>query len=224
MLPVRWENEWPIILDSQTPVPWQVKRPNIAGTKAFTPPQSGNFSWRDDFDLARLNHEWTKLRTSEKQWVFLGADKGEIQLSALPLPLKEKAQPAYLARVQQHLEFAASTRMELPQTVGVSAGLVIFQSSDFHYFLGVTKKAGAYNIFLEEVREGTSSVLASADFPADDTHIELGLEQQDAKLRFYYSIAASETELIRNVDARLLSTQLAGGFVGATIGIHARSD
>jgi len=39
----------------------------------------------------------------------------------------QQVQPAYLARVQQHLEFEASTRLHLPASEGVVAGLVACQ-------------------------------------------------------------------------------------------------
>ena len=49
--------------------------------------------------------------------------------------------------------------------------------------------------------------------------------QRDATLGFYHQTAGSgATELIAGIDAKNLSTQAAGGFVGATIGMHARSE
>jgi xylan 1,4-beta-xylosidase len=223
LLPVRWQDGWPIILDPQTEVPWQLKRPAIQANENAVPPQSGNFAWRDNFDDSDLKYDWVKVRTSETQWIDLDADTGTLSLAALPIPLKEKAQPAFLARVQQHLDFSASTRMELPVAGGVVGGLVAFQSSDYHYFLGVRKTSGGYTIFLEEVRAGDSKIMASSDFSTSAHYIELGMEQENAKLNFYYSLTPPEkVELIRNVDAKLLSTQVAGGFVGATVGIHAR--
>jgi alpha-N-arabinofuranosidase len=225
LLPVRWQDEWPVILDPQTAVPWQVRRPAIEPNESGIPPQSGNFTWRDDFDTPRLKPDWMKVRTSETQWVRLDAAAGTVSLAALRIPLKEKAQPAFLARVQQHLNFSASTQMELPLAKGVAAGLVAFQSSDFHYFLGVRKTATGYTIFLEELNQGIPRIIANADFMTPAEQIVLGLEQEDAKLNFYFSLTPQENvELVRNVDAKLLSTQVAGGFVGATVGIHARSE
>lgn len=226
LLPVRWEDQWPIILDSNTPVPWQAKKPAIdAATTKPPPPQSGNFTWRDDFDTERLRPDWMKVRTSETQWLGLDAATGTVSLAALPIPLNERAQPAFLARVQQHLDFSASTQMHLPGTEGVLAGLVAFQSSDYHYFLGVNKSTAGYAIFLEEVREGTARIIAHANFKTTKKQIVLGMNQEDAELTFYYSLAPGErVDLARNVDVKLLSTQVAGGFVGATVGIHARRE
>lgn len=225
MLPVRWEDEWPVILSPQTTVPWQVRRPLIEPDDSNAPPQTGNFTWRDDFNESQLKLDWVRVRTSASNWSELDQGAGTLQLLALPTRLQEKTQPAYLARVQQHLEFEATTRLQLPVNEGVSAGLVIFQSSDFNYFLGVRKTGQTYTVFLEEVREGIPDTIASTDITTSGKHIVLGLSQQDAKLKFYYKLAGSgPTELISGLDAKLLSTQVAGGFVGATIGLHARSE
>jgi len=225
LLPVHWQNEWPIILDPQTPVPWQPSRPAIVDIETDIAPQSGNFTWRDEFDSPKLKPDWVKVRTSETQWIELNSNAGTLTLAALPVKLKGKAQPAFLARVQQHGNFAASTRLELPRFPGIVAGLVAFQSSDYHYFLGVRKMADGYSVFLETVNNGIAGITASAEFTSDVKHIELGMEQQGAALNFYYSLTPpARIELARNVDAKLLSTQVAGGFVGATVGIHARSE
>jgi len=225
LLPVRWQDDWPIILDPQTAVPRQVKRPQIEYAGHGIPPQSGNFAWRDDFDEPSLKPDWMRLRTSETEWVGLDAEAGTVNLAALPVALKEKAQPAFLARVQQHLDFSASTRMALPRTPGVLAGLAAFQSSDYNYLLAVRKTETGYSILLEKVGGGKPETLASADFTTSSQHIILGVEQNNAELNFYYTLEPGErVDVARNVDAKLLSTQVAGGFVGASIGIHARSE
>lgn len=225
MLPVRWEDEWPHILSPQTAVPWQVRRPLIEPDLNDAKPQTGNFTWRDDFDQPRLKLDWIKVRTSEINWNELDADSASLRILALPVGLQEKAQPAFLTRVQQHLEFAASTSVELPGVEGVVAGLVIFQSSDFNYFLGIRKTGKRYMAFLEETRKGVKSTVVSAEFTSSERHIVLGLDQQQAKLSFYYELEATgKTELITDIDAKVLSTRTAGGFVGASIGLFARSE
>lgn len=106
---------------------------------------------------------------------------------------------------------------------GIFAGLVAFQSSSFHYFLGVEKSGPAYRFFLEELRDGASTILATAELVADNKFLTLGMEQENEQLEFYYVPSSGKSiSLIRNVDVKLLSTQVAGGFVGTTIGIHAR--
>jgi alpha-N-arabinofuranosidase len=89
----------------------------------------------------------------------------------------------------------------------------------------VQRSGTAYRISLQEVREGRPRILAGATVTPPASHLVLGMEQAGARLGFYYEPESGQrTWLIRDVDARLLSTQVAGGFVGATIGIHARRE
>jgi alpha-N-arabinofuranosidase len=227
LLPVRWSEGWPVILAPRTPVPWQAKRPALAPNTEQVQPQTGNFVWRDEFDQAGLKLDWLKVRTSPQEWLTWNPASGSVMLDALPVALADQAQPAFLARRQQHLDFAASTRMELPHAAGIVAGLVAFQGPDFHYFFSVRKADGGFRVELQEVRAGTPATLASEAWAATGAYVVLGMEQEGGRLGFYYAAAADPARkawLIRDVDARLLSTQVAGGFVGATIGIHARRE
>ena len=225
LLPVEWVDGWPLILEPRTPVPWQPQRPVLEQDSGPARPQSGNFTWRDQFDRPELDLSWVKVRTSPTEWLSHDAATGTITLHALPVALSDTSQPAFLARRQQHGNFAAATRMELPRAAGIVAGLAAFQSSDHHYFLAVRRSDSGYRIDLESVREGTPTSLASEPLATSGNHLVLGMEQQGAQLAFYtLSEGGAKTWLARNVDATLLSTQVAGGFVGATIGLHVRRD
>ena len=222
LLPVTWEDDWPRILEPETPLPRQPQRPALPEPALLPPPQTGNFAWRDDFDRSELDLEWVRVRTSPSKWWALDSDQGRIRLDALPVALSEKQQPAFLARRQQHRAFDASTRLELPVDTGVDAGLAAFQNADFHYFLGVRRSDDGHELFLEQVRAGKTSTLAHAALATGAAHIVLGVEQEGAYLNFYFQTGDDRNWLIRDADATLLSTQVAGGFVGASLGIHAR--
>ena len=224
MLPVRWENEWPIILDANTPMPLQVLRPNLPLTKTSAPPQSGNFTWRDEFNSSVLSLEWLKLRTSSSNWHTFSADNNAIQLQALNISLQEKRQPAYLGHRQQHASFTASTELELPTSTGISAGIAVFQSSDFHYFFAARKTAGSYVVVVEQVKNGEAKELKVQAIESKD-HLTLKIVQDEGKISFYFvDNGGKDIPVLEAEDAKLLSTNVAGGFVGASIGIHARQD
>jgi alpha-N-arabinofuranosidase len=222
LLPVTWDDGWPRILAPKTPLPWQPQRPDLPAPAERPPPQSGNFVWRDDFDRPELDLEWVRVRTSPTEWWETDRTNGQIRLQALPIALREKVQPAFLARRQQHRAFEASTRVELSRDNGVAAGLAAFQSSDFHYFLGVRRIDDVHEVFLEQVRDGNTAELARATLGERPTHIVLGVEQEGARLGFYFQTGPEREWLKHDADATLLSTQVAGGFVGTTVGIHAR--
>lgn len=224
LLPVRWEDGWPRILAADSRVARQPPLPLPESTEPGTPPQSGNFTWRDDFDRPALNLEWSRVRTSDREWLALEPEAGQVRLEALPLPLNNKAQPAFLARRQQHMAFTASTQLRLPLDEQISAGLAAFQSSDFNFFLGVRKVEAGHEVFVESVNEGHTSTLASQFISETGPGIVLGVQQHDDKLDFFTQMQGKRTWLLRNADATLLSTQVAGGFVGTMLGIHAREE
>jgi sialate O-acetylesterase len=226
LLPVRWENDWPIILDAGTRVPYKARRPALDPINGQIPPQAGNFVWRDEFDQPDLDPNWLRLRTSSAEWIHLNAADGSIELDALPIALTERAQPAFLARRQQHGSFTAATSLETTLSPGTSAGIAIYQSANFHYFLGIRNDKDSLAVVLEEVRDGRARIVANIvpDILMSPA-IELGIEQDIDRISFYFADDSNEKVwLARDLDARLLSTQLAGGFVGVTLGMHARRD
>lgn len=230
MLPLRWQDGWPVILDANTPLPRQVAAPKLKPTKKQVPALTGNFIWRDEFTKPKLDFSWLQVRSSATTWYTVDTAQSVLTLQAQDISLSGNKQPSYLGRRQQHLQFVATTKLQLPQSDKVSAGLVIFQNSDFHYFLGVKKQGTAYSLFLEEVLNGQGSTLrtialtnTSATSPLNA--LVLGLRQKADKLEFFYrNQEGEETQIAGNISARMLSTQIAGGFVGATVGIHARQD
>ena len=225
LLPVHWRDGWPHILPAGAPVPAQAPRPALDATAAGIPPQTGNFVWRDDFDQPQLDLEWLRVRTDPEDWVTLRPATGQIELQALPRTLATRAQPAFLARRQQHQRFEAAANLRLPLDPGVSAGIAGFQSSDHHYFLGVRTVESGYEAFVEATRDGVTTVLARREFGGNPGAVELTLSQRGATIDFHLAPEGAEPlALLRGADAALLSTQVAGGFVGAMLGIHARSE
>ena len=62
MLPVTWENGWPVILPPHTPVPLTVKKPNLPADKPAAVPTTGNIAFTDNFDSDTLAFRWVGLR------------------------------------------------------------------------------------------------------------------------------------------------------------------
>jgi xylan 1,4-beta-xylosidase len=130
--------------------------------------------------------------------------------------------PAFLARRVQHARFTAETTIRLPLEGGVSAGLAVFQNEEHHYFLAVRAKAGGVEVFVERLNGGPAETVARAE-AAGAPRVGLRICADGASCRFEYSESpGSWRELLTGADATLLSTRVAGGFVGAVVGPHAR--
>lgn len=222
LLPVTWKDGWPVILAHGKEIPYIAAGPKLANVHPDAPPLSGNFTWRDEFDQAKLNGAWLQVRAPKHQWFDLSAERGRLRITASRERLDGKGNPAYLGRRQQHLAFEASTSLRLPEEAGVAAGIAAFQGDDHWYFLGARRTGGALQIFVEKKSGATSQQIASATIqPPINADLKLKLTGRGRDYSFYYD-AGGWKPLLENDDGSILSTPVAGGFVGTTVGPHAR--
>ena len=228
LLPVRWENGWPVILTGNQTVPYVVRAPRLPPDTGRALPLSGNFTVRDEFDAPRLDASWTFLRTVRQPFVDLASPPGWLTLRARPEPLEGPGQPSFVARRQQHAWATASTAMRYrPAAPGDRAGLVAFQSSDAFYFLGVALSEGRPVIELER-RAGpgdsaVSRIVAAVPFAGSpDSTLYLRIRARGGRYDFFFGYRPDTwTLLAGDVDGTILSTRRAGGFVGTTLGLYA---
>lgn len=228
LLPLTWTDGWPHMLPSGTAIPWQLPKPKGLKPTANATTLTGNFQWRDDFSQPQLGFEWNLLRThSELPYQFL--PDGGVQINARKTGMADLSQPAFIGRRQQHQIYSASTRLYLPLADSVLAGIVAFQSEQAHYFLGVKPlgKNTGYRLTLEKAESGPPKIIQSRDLSQKiGEHIDLKIEGDKGLIGFYYRSAKDKEWklLAEKLDATLMSTQKAGGFVGSYLGIHARLD
>jgi alpha-N-arabinofuranosidase len=129
--------------------------------------------------------------------------------------------PAFLARRQQHTVFEASTALRIPVEAGTEAGIAAFQNETHWYFLGVRRKGKGIELFLEKNGGEGKHVVATSVLPASDS-LKLKIAGNGADYSFGFDAGNGWQWLKQNEDGTLLSTDVAGGFIGAVIGPHAR--
>jgi xylan 1,4-beta-xylosidase len=223
MLPVNWTDDgWPVILPKGERVPLVGKTPNGAPVQpSAAMPLNGSFAWRDDFEEAALSPLWIMLRTPKQTW--WGIADGKLNLTPRTEQLSGRGNPSFLARRVQHSRFSASTSLEVPKESGVSAGLVAFQGERHHYFAGVRRETNSVSIILERHRGRSGREVVSNTNLADAKNIQFRVTANDAKCSFEYATeTGSWKTLAADQDATLLTSDVAGGFVGATVGPHVR--
>ncbi len=219
LLPVTWKDGWPVILEAGKPIPTTVAGPkNMTGTGD---PLSGNFTKRDEFDGAKLGPEWLQVHVPKLTWMTLR--NGTLEIHPQLTRLDEKSNPSFLARRQQHLTFDASTRLVLPASRQVSAGLAAYQNETHWYFLNVRRMHDGVRVSLER-RSGKDleTVVSSLLPPAP--WIDLRISGARDRYSFYYDIGQGWQPVRENDDGSLLSTEVAGGFVGTVLGPYARQE
>lgn len=146
---------------------------------------------------------------------------GHLRLKLRPQTLKENDNPSFVGRRQQHIHFHARTVMEFtPQAEHESAGLVLLQSSQFHFRCEYLISNGIKVLRLTKCSQGKDEVLDEQAVDAGKLYLTVEAHEQDYS--FYYGARADEYRpLAEKVDGRILSTDVAGGFVGACLGMYA---
>ena len=228
LLPMTWpEGGWPMILPLEDRVPLVVKSPAGVSPQLSDAPLNGSFTWHEDFRSDELAHLWIMLRTPSEEWWKLDPEAGQLHLTPRLDRLTGRGNPSYLARRVQHWNFTTMLELEPPQSTNVAAGLVVFQNEQNHYFLSVQQEGEGLLVSLQQARgRGRArsiepTVLASAQLPSMDT-VTLRAQGEQAAISFSYLDRRGRWQtLVTDADARMLTSALAGGFVGATVGPHA---
>ncbi|GAA4780684.1 glycoside hydrolase family 43 protein [Stakelama sediminis] len=223
LLPVTWKDGWPTILPPRTPIPWVHKRPDLPKAPAPALPTNGAFCYRDDFDGTKLAMQWLKIRTPHSDWSSV-AD-GTLRLIARPDPIGGDGQPSYVGRRLQHHHAVITTKLHfMPAHIGDRAGLAILQSGTHFFTIGLTRTADGYAVQVRR-RAGdkdpaTGTLVASAPVPLNQgSDIELRVMPDAATIRFAYALRPGQWHMLGKAqDATILSTHVAGGFVGSTVG------
>jgi len=229
LAPVGWEDGWPVV----NPGIGLIERESVC-------PSLPEHRWPslpacDSFEAAALDYRWNFIRTPSGETWNLTERPGFLRLRTMPATLAEPDSPSFVGRRQQHMHYAARAAMEfVPRQDGEAAGLVLLQSGDYHYRFELAMDGGSRVLRLVERRGGVERTIAvhPAEMEADASaasaaeasarRIYMLVEARGQAYRFGYGYAPEAwTILAEGVDGTLLSTDVAGGFVGAYIGMYA---
>ena len=241
LLPVRWADGWPMVLAPGLPVPLVAPAPALAAAADPATPASGSFTWRDEFERPALDLAWNTLRAAPSDWARL--ERGALHLNPRAASLGSRETPSFVARRQQHLRFTATAAVALPSEPGRSGGIVAFQNETHHFYMGVRREGASAVVFLERAvgKEAGGKAQTVARQPLPDTAASAGqlvwlrIEGRGREHVFSFApasgapgagaAAAPQRDAWRKLaseDGRILSTAVAGGFVGTYVGLHAR--
>ena len=216
LLPVTWKDGWPVILDPGKPIPHVAAKPRLPAGPASKLPTSGDFAYVDDFTGPKLGMQWIGVRTPKSD--FWRLDKGDLVLRGGAALGDQQGVPAFLGRRQQHHVATVTTTVRFaPAKDGARAGLAAMQSDQSNLFFGVTRLAGRPVVALYTRDKGEEVLVASA--PVDPRRpVTVTIRANGAAMAFDYQAGGARRTLKDRLDARFLSTNRAGGFVGTVIG------
>jgi alpha-N-arabinofuranosidase len=227
LAPVKWQDGWPVINPDHEEVQYHYPFPIKPAQQTAAIPHRDNFKYKDEFDNERLNFNWIFLRTPHEKWFDLNQRKGFLSMQLRPETCAEKMNPSFLGHRQQHLQGAASVAVEFsPKAENEKAGLLIFQNEKHFYFLCKSLDGDAATIQLYKPGDQQMELLASQKISDDQKtkSVYLKIEAGGDSYSFSFATDSDKWILLQDkVDARFLSTKIAGGFGGSVYALYVTS-
>lgn len=218
LVPFIWEDGWPVVNPGKGIIEMEMEFPRLEEKRWLEPPTC------DHFDSALLSYQWNFLRTPREPFWSVEDRPGFLRLKMKPETIMEEENPAFVGRRQQHIDFDAQTVMEfLPQTETETAGIVLLQNKDYQFRMEHVLAKGQREMQLIRREAGKDTKVASKPIASKKVYLKIEAHGQDYS--FYYGESPEEwKELALDVDGTLLSTDKAGGFVGAYLGMYVSSN
>ena len=225
ILPVDWSGEFPVFENGLIPMEPKLKTPagveNKTGKDGYFP--NGNFTFTENFTSPQLDYRWIGLRGPREEFISILKDGG-LQITPFPVNIKEVKPTSTLFYRQQHNNFSFTTTLNYtPKTEKDLAGITCVQSENFNYVFGLMKQDKDFHMVLAKTEKGNTRLLASAKVDVKNP-IRLQVKGVGDNYDFSYSLDGNNFVLLGNtVSGDILSTNVAGGFTGCLIGLHATS-
>jgi xylan 1,4-beta-xylosidase len=222
--PVEWKDEWPIINSDSREIRYRYTAAFNEEKQKGTLPQAGNFEYTLTFERS-LDPALLFLRTIDSS-SFSHSKKNGLTMKLKPETIMETGNPSFIGKRQQHLYCNAETQLDFrPQSDHEKAGLTIFQDEQHAYFIAKSLDNNKPVIQLyKSGPEGKAMELLSQIPLADAASaVKLRISAEGASYSFYFSTGNSWQMLKDKLDAKYLSTKVAGGFTGCLFGMYATS-
>jgi alpha-N-arabinofuranosidase len=218
LAPVRWDAEgWPVVNGGE-PLPVEARRSGPAYPVPVPPV-------RDDFD-GPLGHAWNFIRNPNRASYSTTERPGwlTLQATAVPLDADRGPSPTFVGRRQEHLRVRMATRVDFaPLRDGDEAGLVLFRAPRHRVELGVRRSKNAREVFVRQtVGEYLSAVTAFVAAPGEGPLV-LQIVAEPTRYTFAWGASPDSMQPLGAAESRLLSTEVAGGFIGTYVGLYALS-
>jgi len=244
LAPVRWDAQgWPVVNEGK-PIALDMHVRGLPATATPTPPVRENFdAWtlpgsarqspsREGLgtlpgvpsELSPLGPVWNFLRNPVRASFSTTERRGWLTLhgTAVPLDQEKGISPTFVGRRQEHLAVRMATRLDFaPGREGEEAGLVLYRAPRQHYELGVRRNGGVREMFVRQtVGAYLSTVTATVPAPGTDPLL-LQIDAEADRYTFSWGPSPEHLQPIGAAETRLLSTEVAGGFIGTYVGLYA---
>lgn len=221
LLPVTWENNWPVILKDSNAVRYKIETPyrNKANRNLY----NGNYSFSDNFISGKLNQRFMMLRNPKENWYSI---KNGLHISLQSTTIAGTENPSFVGFRQAHINSSASTSVLFnPKNNNEKAGITIFQNEKHFAFLAISQKDDKPILELYLANNDTAVQVKQVPLKNTEKPIYLKISSNNKHYQFAYSTDGKNwININHDIDAKILSTKQAGGFVGALYGMYATSN
>lgn len=234
LVPVTWEDGWPVFAPGQGRVPEVVEVPSDvrvdraggAGSEVHgpdgAPSPAGPASQGGLVPPGDLR--WTGLRGPAD---FADPHGDGWLLRLRPDNLTDVTTPAFLGVRQQHQDVTVRTVLRFdPAGPDEQAGLVVRQSERDHVLLLVAGRPGAAGrrVLAIHRRAGVATVLGERPLPGGDVPVTLAVRARGQDYALLVAVGDEPPATLATADGRTLDSGATGGFLGLWLGLVATSN
>ena len=205
---VVWEDGWPVVNPGEGRLLMEQVHalPMITGKT------------QDKYTFDKITPAFLFLRNPEMKHYDPTVRPGWLRLTPTSKTLQVIDSPTYIGVRQQSMNYRLTVPLELHLTEGGEAGLVILQNDQYFIRLVAVKEDQDYFIRLVTVIGGEETI--HGQLKQVDDKVTLILEGAGQKLAGYAIVKGNRQLIAEEIDTHYLSTEVAGGFVGCTLGIY----
>lgn len=173
------------------------------------------------FTFESLRPEFMFLRNPVMEHYTFNVNDGHLRMVPTPVTIKDLDSPTYLSVKQQAMDYQLKTKLKLNLAPQSEAGLVILQNERYSIRLVVVVNQDQTTVQMISLIDGEETILGSKAISGDELTLEIEGKGQCVKGMCH--INGETITVADNVDSHYLSTEVAGGFVGCTLGVYTTS-
>ena len=221
LLPLRWEDGWPLFLKPGEAVPPLVRKPDLAAS----PGEQWDW-WRDGFDAPALSPEWITMRTpGDESRILHDIDRGEILLKPGVDAAGSLNRFAFIGRRLRHHDARFTTAVDFTgENDGDYAGLLAFMDEGHFITVGIEQGASGRQMVVRLRKDPDDSergeIIHTAPWSNTGAQVRLTFSGGSA-IAAWRGGEGAQWQQSSPIDIEPLSSIHAGLFTGLVVGPYA---
>lgn len=217
LAPVAWDAAgWPVVNGGR---PIGVEMPAAPWMAELQP---GRAAWVDDFERGGvLDPRWVALREPPLDVASLSERPGWLRLRGRAARLTDEPTPALVAVRLSHTEARWRVRFDFrPSSEHEEAGVAVYLAPRYHVSASLVRREGRRVLQLRRVADDWEHVVVQ-EVAGDAGPIEVEVEANPWAFLFSWRPEGGPWRPLGKAQAKFVSVELAGGFTGVLLALHA---